>query len=123
MSNPVYHAESSVRLFGGHISDYLPIHNWYDQTKQHVPNIRHRALRHHSFGIYQSKIEFGEYITIIHNDEEKKIPTSQIGEQHIIEDIGFIPTLDDWIKLIPIQSWMKQGRRVTNRLDIIRGGV
>ena len=31
MAHPFHHAESSVRKHGGHMEDYLPIHQWFDE--------------------------------------------------------------------------------------------
>lgn len=121
MTSPVYHAESSVRLFGGDVADYLPIHNWFDASKEHHPDIRHRALRHHSLGIFQAEREFGEYIYVMKNDRYVRVPVRYIGEQHCVEDLGSVPKLSDWLELIPIQSWMTRGRRVTRRQDVTRG--
>jgi hypothetical protein len=28
MTHPIFHAESSVRRFGGSVEDYQPIHDW-----------------------------------------------------------------------------------------------
>jgi hypothetical protein len=28
MTHPIFHAESSVRRFGGRVEDYQPIHEW-----------------------------------------------------------------------------------------------
>jgi hypothetical protein len=33
MAHPWKHAENSVRKFGGKAEDYLPIHNWFDESK------------------------------------------------------------------------------------------
>ena len=33
MAHPLKHAENSVRKFGGKPEDYLPIHNWFDESK------------------------------------------------------------------------------------------
>jgi hypothetical protein len=30
MTHPHFHAESSVKLFGGAVADYMPIHDWLD---------------------------------------------------------------------------------------------
>ena len=30
MTHPTFHAESSVRRFGGRVEDYQPIHEWLD---------------------------------------------------------------------------------------------
>jgi hypothetical protein len=88
MSHPLHHAISSVKKFGGTIDDYLPIHNWFDETKAHYPDMRHRSLRHHSEGIFWCEKEFGVYIT---NSDGKMVPTRAVGEQHILEDIGLYP--------------------------------
>lgn len=45
MTHPMFHAESSVRRFGGKNEDYLPIHQWLDSSKQEYCDFRHRALR------------------------------------------------------------------------------
>jgi hypothetical protein len=54
MAHPLKHAESSARKFGGKASDYLAIHNWFDASKAHASDLRHRAALHHSFGIFLS---------------------------------------------------------------------
>jgi hypothetical protein len=46
MTHPIFHAESSVRRFGGKNEDYLPIHQWLDSSKREYCDFRHRALRH-----------------------------------------------------------------------------
>jgi hypothetical protein len=33
MAHPLKHAESSAKKFGGKPDDYLPIHNWFDESK------------------------------------------------------------------------------------------
>jgi hypothetical protein len=30
MTHPIFHAQSSVRRFGGTVEDYQPIHDWLD---------------------------------------------------------------------------------------------
>ena len=34
------------------------------------------------------------------------IPTRFIGEQHVKEDLGWIPSLKDWFENIQIKPWM-----------------
>ena len=52
MAHPYHHAVRSARLFGGVPEDYLAIHDWFDESKAHLADVRHRALRHHSEGIF-----------------------------------------------------------------------
>jgi hypothetical protein len=56
MAHPYHHALSSVRKWGGAVEDYIPIHNWFDESKQIIADFRHRALRHHSEGIFMAII-------------------------------------------------------------------
>jgi hypothetical protein len=116
MSHPLHHAISSVKKFGGTIDDYLPIHNWFDETKAHYPDMRHRSLRHHSEGIFWCEKEFGVYIT---NSDGKMVPTRAVGEQHILEDIGFIPTIKDYLDCMETKGWMYkpgEGRKVLREI-------
>ena len=53
MTHPLHHAESSVRRWGGEPRDYLAIHEWLDATKELFCDFRHRALRHHSHGVFE----------------------------------------------------------------------
>lgn len=101
--HPLQHAESSVRKFGGEVDDYLAIHDWFDASKAHFADFRHRALRHHSAGIFEAERKFGH---VIINSDGKKVPVRFIGEQHVREDLGRIPSLQDWLQLIAPQEWM-----------------
>lgn len=103
MSHPYHHALSSVKKWGGCVEDYLPIHNWFDESKAYYADFRHRALRHHSEGIYECEQKFGVTITL---NNGKQIPTRWVGEQHVKEDLGRIPTIQDWFTNITPQSWM-----------------
>jgi len=112
MAHPLYHAISSANKFGGSFNEYLPLHNWFDETKAHYPDMRHRALRHHAEGIFWCEEKFGTYIT---NSDGKMVPVRAIGEQHVIEDIGFIPTIKDYLDNMNQVGWMYkpgEGRKV-----------
>jgi hypothetical protein len=103
MAHPLKHAESSAKKFGGKAEDYLPIHNWFDESKAFFPDFRHRALRHHSEGIFLAEELFG--VTIVNSDGQQ-IPVRYVGEQHVREDLGRIPTAQDWLLQIKPQRWM-----------------
>lgn len=107
MTSPTYHSETSVKLWGGRVEDYLPIHNWFDATKEHVADFRHRVFRHHSAGIFECERVFGEYIV---NSDNKRVPVRYIGEQHVKEDCGgTIPSISDWVREIRPKRWMAHG--------------
>ena len=52
MAHPYHHAVSSAKKFGGEPEEYLQLHQWLDGSKAHTADFRHRALRHHSEGIF-----------------------------------------------------------------------
>jgi len=100
---PLVHAKVSVKKYGGRVEDYIPLHDFFDQTKSCLPDIRHRALLHNSWGIYLLEQVFGTYIT---NSAGKDISVRDIGEDHVIQDMGFIPTVEWWFKEMPIEKRM-----------------
>ena len=112
--NPVHHAESSARQYGGVVDDYLALHQWFDESKAFMPDFRHRALRHHAEGIFMAEKFFGPVIT---NSNGRDVPTRFIGEQHVKEDLGRIPTVQDWFQLIVPQRWMMKPGKVHEEAD------
>ena len=103
MSDPWYHCYSSAKALGGEPDDYLAIHQWLDRGKNHFGDFRHRALSHHSEGIWECQQVFGAILTV---STGVKVPVKLIAETHILEDLGRIPSLKDWYSLIQPQRWM-----------------
>lgn len=114
MSNPYHHAVSSAKRYGGEPEDYQALHDWFDASKEMYADFRHRALRHHAQGIFESERVFGHTIL---NSAGKHIPTRLIGEQHCVEDCGFIPSIQDWFSNIEPQRWMNSPRKLSRELD------
>lgn len=114
----LYHARSSARKWGGEAEEYLRFHSWFDESKFHLADQRHRMLRHHSLGIQQLVERFGQFYI---NSIGKAVPVQYLGEQHLIEDMGFIPTFADWVRMIPRERWMagRPGRYVTSEVTSI----
>ena len=105
---PFLHGKNSARKFGGKPEDYQKIHDFIDSSKAHVPDMRHRAILHSSFGIYITEQIFGTYIV---NSEGKKVSTRDIAEHHILEDMGTIPTVQDYLKHMPMLNWLGGPKR------------
>ena len=80
MAHPYHHAISSARKWGGEPEDYQKIHDWFDESKAHMADFRHRALRHHTEGIFMAERIFG--VTIV-NSAGRVVPVRYIGEQHV----------------------------------------
>lgn len=106
------HSVSSAKKWGGSPEEYLHIHNWFDETKAHVGDFRHRALRHHMLGVQECLRTYGESLTL---STGRVLPTRWVAEQHLIEDFGFLPTLDDWLQHLQPQPWMTKGARNLDR--------
>lgn len=105
---PYQHAKNSAKKYGGAPEDYQEIHDFIDSSKAALPDMRHRALLHNAFGIFVIEKIFGTNIT---NSEGKKISVRDIAEDHVVEDLGFIPTLEHWFKNMAQQDWMYGARR------------
>ena len=108
MAHPWHHAVSSARKYGGRPEDYLEIHGWFDASKSQFADFRHRALRHHAFGIFEAERVFG--VTVL-NSDGRTVPVRFVGEQHVREDCGgVIPSAQDWLRTIPSKPWMNVGK-------------
>jgi len=105
MSHPIQHAKSSVKRWGGQISDYQQIHEWFDETKAWIGHSKHRMFRHHSEGIFECEKIFGSSFT---NTDGITVYTRYVGEQHVKEDCnGYIPTAKEWVDNINTPTeWM-----------------
>jgi hypothetical protein len=113
MAHPYHHAVSSAKKFGGEPDEYQKLHEWLDGSKAHMADFRHRALRHHSEGIFMLEDIFGATIMI---STGRVVPVRFIGEQHVLEDLGRIPTVQDWLGKIQPEPWMLgKGRQVLDQ--------
>jgi hypothetical protein len=106
------HAKNSAKKYGGTWKDYIEIHDFLDSTKAHFPDMRHRAILHNSFGCYIAEKIFGHAII---NSDNKEVCVRDIAEDHIIEDVGRIPTLQDYLIGMPMYPWLGDGNKKTPR--------
>lgn len=138
MAHPYHHALSSVHRWGGVVDDYIAIHDWFDESKKILADFRHRALRHHAEGIFMCESLFGRTLTLstcavcgqaagadehgdavaglVHPFKAKVIPTRWVGEQHVQEDLGQIPSAADWLRGIKGEPWMNRSRRLSREV-------
>jgi hypothetical protein len=105
---PYLHAKVSAKQHGGKMEDYLAIHEFFDSSKIAVADVRHRAMLHSAWGIYLLEKVFGSLIT---NSDGKQVSVRDLGEEHVLQDLGFIPTMEDWLKRMPIEGWMSGTRK------------
>lgn len=116
MATSYKHAQHSAKRFGGVPEDYIHIHEFFDESKKCLGDVRHRALLHNTFGTFLVEKIFGR--TILVNGQP--ISVKEIAEQHILDDLGFIPTVQDWLKDLPIKTWMSGSvKREYNRKEFV----
>jgi hypothetical protein len=67
----------------------------------------------HKFGGEEDDyLEIHQWFDETKNPDGKKVITRSIAEQHIREDLGFIPSVQDWLKCIKPELWMESTKRV-----------
>jgi hypothetical protein len=112
MAEPMSHALSSAKKFGGKWEDYIAIHEKMDCSKKYCGDNRHRALTHNHFWIHEvMEVIFGKYIT---NSDGKMVSIYRICEQHINEDFRFrfFPNVMDYLCEMKLKGWMNNGMGV-----------
>ena len=109
MSKAWVHALSSAKRWGGTADDYIAVHERIDSTKSAHAEVTHRCVFHSAFGIYVIEEIFGRFVT---NSDGRQVFVRDIAEQHVLEDLGFIPSLSDWLKEMPAQPWMAGQRKL-----------
>ncbi len=109
---PYQHARISVKKWGGKAEDYMPVHDFLDSSKAHFPDMRHRAILHSSFGIYIAERVFGTNLT---NSDKRLVSVRDVAEQHVIDDLGRIPTVQDYLVGMPFYPWLGGKKRRPSR--------
>jgi len=99
---PRLHAQISAKKYGGVPEDYQKYHNFFDQTKAHIADVRHRAILHNAWGIFLLEHMYGTHFL---NSEGKEVSVRDIGEQHVLDDLGRIPSLSECLAELPHQDW------------------
>jgi hypothetical protein len=57
---------------------------------------------------------FGATITV---STARIVPVRLIGEHHVREDLGFIPSSADWARLIRPEPWMGRAQLIHREVD------
>jgi hypothetical protein len=111
---PLIHAKSSAAKYGGQPEDYMAVHDFMDSSKAALPDIRHRAVLHSAFGIFLAERMFGSHIV---NSAGRDVCVRSLAEDHVLEDLGFIPTLEKWLGGLEIQDWMMGSERQQRKIN------
>jgi hypothetical protein len=100
---PYIHSRIHAKKYGGVPEDYQDIDDFIDSSKSSVPDVRHRAILHSAFGCFIVEKVFGATRT---NSEGKVYSPRDVAEDHILQDLGFIPTMEKYLNSMQIQPWM-----------------
>lgn len=109
---PYLHALVSVKKWGGTPEEYLPIHDFIDSSKAAFADMRHRAILHSSFGCFIVERVFGHNLAL---STGKLVSTRDVAEQHIIDDMGRIPEVGDYLREMPMYDWLGGPKRRPTR--------
>jgi hypothetical protein len=112
---PFLHSKIHVKKYGGVADDYADIDDFIDSTKQAVPDVRHRAILHSAFGCFLVEKVFGR--TRINSDGKEYSPRD-VAEDHILQDLGFIPTLEKYLDSMTIEPWMSGTMKKTRFIKL-----
>jgi hypothetical protein len=104
MGDPLQHSKSSAKRFGGIAEDYLHIHTVMDSSKLFLADWRHRALLHNTFGIHVFEQLIGS--SFKRKSDGVDVCTRSVITQHIMEDLGAVPTPGEFLREMPIKYWM-----------------
>jgi hypothetical protein len=107
------HAQSAARKWGGKPEDYIEVEEFLDSSKEVLGDVRHRAIYHHTSGVWLCQRIFGRVITVTKKNGtgSVEVPVRMIAERHILEDLGWLPSPADYIKGMPIAPWMSGSQR------------
>lgn len=84
-----FHSLSSARQHGGAPEIYYDLHAWFDSTKQHIADARHRLILHNLAGVALAGKIFSDDISYVDTDGKViKVTAYALGLQHLVEDFG-----------------------------------
>lgn len=142
---PSVHSNLSVRKYGGTASDYQEVHDFLDLSKMTHADIRHRCILHNALGPFLAEKGIGvnhskaEYLrekynwseeeykdilalaadrsaTTIINSDGKKVSVRDLAEQHIIQDMGEIPSVSRYLDGMPFYDWLGHGQKILKKI-------
>jgi hypothetical protein len=117
------HAQSAARKWGGTPDHYIDIEEFIDSSKKIIGDVRHRSVYHHTEGVWLCQRVFGRVLEIPRAGGEGtlQVPVRLVAERHILEDLGWLPSPADYLKGMPIQTWMSGAQHTELPLSHLLG--
>jgi hypothetical protein len=114
---PLQHAKGTEVRHGGTWLDYIKVHSFIDSSKATFATTAHRALLHNQLGLELAVRIHGPVIT---NSDGVALDTRQIVIEHLEEDVGMVPTLDQWLAGIPEEK-VRRVRLLPREIQALAG--
>lgn len=78
--------------------------------------MKHRVVPHSALGCYIVERVFGHTRK---NSDGKEFSVRDVAEQHILDDLGFIPSLDDWMDEMEEKPWMCGFNKIKDKIKVV----
>ena len=116
---PYLHGRIHAKKYGGTTEDYADIDDFIDSSKAAVPDVRHRAILHSASGSFIVEQMFGRTRV---NSAGKEYSPRDVAEDHILQDLGFIPTMEQYLNNMTVQPWMSgtEKKNVSSKRKFIK---
>ena len=102
---------SSADLFGGEPNDYREVHAFLDSIEDVAPNTPAAwGITHSTFGLGLAEQALGWTVG------PRAVPTRTIAEKHILAQYGHIPSIHEWLSVLPIQPFMYNQAAALSRI-------
>lgn len=102
MHDPLARARTSVKVFGGTIEDTLELHQWLD--KRCLEDEGYGFWRHHAWGLFEAEAHFGVTVRV----GGRPLGVRTVLERHLRDEFRRLPSAQDWLSHLKIESWMAQ---------------
>ena len=100
---PSVHAQIHAHTWGGTFEEYLDLNERFDQSKMIFASMTHRMMYHSDWGIdFVTKL-FGEKFVV--QSTGTVLDTKTLCEAHVVEDVGFVPSVEEWLKYFDAPSY------------------
>ena len=103
MAHPYHHALSSMKKWGGAVEDYLAIHCLVRRIEKNYRRFPSPGAQASCRGDLHERDHLRLHDSAVDGSDHSD---KMVGEQHVREDLGFIPSFADWVKAIRPEPWM-----------------
>ena len=112
---PLRHCRIAAARYGGVWSDYIVAHTFFDRTKAAFTAHGHRMFLHSDWAVAIAPGILGE---TLRNSDGVVLPMTQIASDHMVEDVGRVPGVSEWLERLPTLGFERSTRKVVRLRDM-----